>query len=131
MQGETAAHAGFHSANAAMTQNEDQMAEATIGTLANLATATASDRGVVAALNQANSRLVKQLEETTSELRELKASFHQERRDRRGPRSFNASASNYCWTHGLATLATKRKPLGLITWAEVKPTMNDVSGRQL
>jgi hypothetical protein len=100
MQGETAAHAGFHSANAAMTQNEDQMAEATIGALANLATATAADRGVVAALIQANSRLVKQLEETTSELRELKASFHQERRDRRGSRGFNASASNYCWTHG-------------------------------
>jgi hypothetical protein len=38
MQGETAAHAGFHSASAAMTHNEDQMAEATIGALANLAT---------------------------------------------------------------------------------------------
>jgi hypothetical protein len=64
MQGGTAANAGYHSANAAMTQNEDQMAEATIGALANLATATAADRGVVAALTQANSRLVKQLEET-------------------------------------------------------------------
>jgi hypothetical protein len=47
-----------------MTQNEDQMAEATIGALANLETATAADRGVVAALTQAISRLVKQLEET-------------------------------------------------------------------
>jgi hypothetical protein len=65
MQGES----GFHSANADMTHNEDQMAEATIGALANLATATASDRGVVAALTQANSHLVKQLEETTSQLR--------------------------------------------------------------
>jgi hypothetical protein len=100
MQGETAAHAGFHSANAAMTQNEDQMAEATIGALANLATATAAKRGVVAALTQDNSCLVEQLQEATSELRELKALFHQERRDKRGPRSFNASASNYCWTHG-------------------------------
>jgi hypothetical protein len=100
MQGETAAHAGFHSANAAMTQNEDQMAEATIGALALLATATAADRGVVAALTQANSRLVKQLEETTSELRELKALFHQEQREKRAPRSFNASECNYCWTHG-------------------------------
>jgi hypothetical protein len=99
MQGETAAHAGFHAANAAMTQNEDQMAEANIGALANLATATAADRGVVAALTQANSRLVKQLKETTSELRELKALFHQEWRDKRGPISFNVSASNYCWTH--------------------------------
>jgi hypothetical protein len=57
MQGESAATAGYHSANASMTQNEDHMAEATIGALANLATSTAADRGVVAALTQANSRL--------------------------------------------------------------------------
>jgi hypothetical protein len=49
-----------------MTQNEDQMAEATIGDLASLLTATAADRGVVVALTQANSRLVKQLEENAS-----------------------------------------------------------------
>jgi hypothetical protein len=83
-----------------MTHNEDQMAEATIGALANLATATTSDRGVVATLTQANYRLVKQLEETASEFRELKALFHQERRDKRGPRSFNPYSSNSCWTHG-------------------------------
>jgi hypothetical protein len=100
MKGETAAHVGFHSANAAMTQTEDHMAEATIGALANLATATAADRGVVAALTQANSRLVKQLEETSSELRELKALLNQERRDKRGPRNVNATTNNYCWTHG-------------------------------
>jgi hypothetical protein len=57
MQGESAATAGYHSANAAVTQNEDQMAEDTIGAVANLATATASDRGVVAALTQVNSCL--------------------------------------------------------------------------
>jgi hypothetical protein len=99
IQGETAATAGYHSANAAVTQNEGQMAEATIGALANLATATAADRGVVAALTQANSRLAKQLEDNSTELRELKALLNQERRDRRGPRSFNPSASNYCWSH--------------------------------
>jgi hypothetical protein len=77
-----------------MTQTEDHMAEATIGALANLATATAADRGVVAALTQANARLVKQLEETTSELRELRALHHQERSDRRGPRDVNATANN-------------------------------------
>jgi hypothetical protein len=53
MQGEYAATAGYHSANSAIGQTEDQMAEATIGALANLATATAADRGVVAALTQA------------------------------------------------------------------------------
>jgi hypothetical protein len=94
MKGETAAHAGFHSATAAMTQIEDQMAEATIGALENLATATAADRGVMAALTKASSRLVKKLEEIASELRELKALLQQEQRAKRGPRSFNASASN-------------------------------------
>jgi hypothetical protein len=57
MQGESAANAGFHSANAAMTQSEDQMDEATIGALTNMATATAADRGVVAALTQAKTVL--------------------------------------------------------------------------
>jgi hypothetical protein len=33
MQGESAATASYHSANAAVTHNEDQMAEATIGAL--------------------------------------------------------------------------------------------------
>jgi hypothetical protein len=83
-----------------VTQNEDQMADATIGALANLATATAVDRGVVAALTQANSRLAKQLEDNSTELRELKALTNQERRDRQGPRGFNPSATNYCWSHG-------------------------------
>jgi hypothetical protein len=100
IQGETAAHGGYHSDNSAMTHNEDQMDKATIGALANLVTATAADRGVVAALTQANSRLVKQLEENASELKELKTMLNQERRDKRVPRRFNPSAINYCWTHG-------------------------------
>jgi hypothetical protein len=44
MQGESAASAGYHSANAAMTQSEDQMAEATIGALANLETVNTSGK---------------------------------------------------------------------------------------
>jgi hypothetical protein len=63
MQGEYAATAGYHSANAAVRQTEDQLAEATIGALANPATATASDRGVVETLTGANVRLVIQLED--------------------------------------------------------------------
>jgi hypothetical protein len=100
MQGESAATAGYHSANFAVTNTEDQMAEATIGALENLATATAADRGVVAALTQANSRLAKQLEANSSELRELKGFLDKERREKRGPRRVNPSTSNYCWTHG-------------------------------
>jgi hypothetical protein len=99
MQGESAATAGYHSANAAVTHNEFQMDEATIGSLSNLATATAADRGVVAALTQANSRLTKQLDDNAYELRELKALIKKERSENRGQRSFNPSPSNYCWTH--------------------------------
>jgi hypothetical protein len=91
MKGETAAHAGFHSANAAMTQTEDDMAEATIGALENLA--TAADRGVVTALTQAKACLVKQIEGTSSELRELRALHHQEQRYRWGTRNVNATAN--------------------------------------
>jgi hypothetical protein len=72
MQGESAATAGYHSVNAAVGHTEDQMAEATIGSLVNLATATAAGRGVVATLTHANARLVKQIEENSNELRNSK-----------------------------------------------------------
>jgi hypothetical protein len=100
MHGESAETSGYHSDNAAVGQTEDQMAEATIGALANLATATAADRGVVVTLTQANARLVKQLEENSNELLELKALIKKERAEKRGQRSFNPSPNNYCWTHG-------------------------------
>jgi hypothetical protein len=100
MQGESTATAGYHYDNAAVAHNEDQMSEATIVSLANLATATASDRGVVAALTKANARLAKQLEDNSNEFRELKALLKKERSEKRGQRSFNPSPSNYCWTHG-------------------------------
>jgi hypothetical protein len=100
MQGESAATAGYHSANAAVTHNEDQMAEVTIGALSNLATATATDRGVVAALTQANSHLAKQLEDNSAELRERKALLKNECSEKRGQRIFNPSPINYYWTHG-------------------------------
>jgi hypothetical protein len=107
MQGESAATAGYHSANAAVGHNEEKMAEATIGALSNLATATAADRGVVAALTQANSCLVKQLEDNSKELRELKALLKKERTEKRGQRSFNPSPRNYCWTHGYKVGSTR------------------------
>jgi hypothetical protein len=44
MQGDSAATSAYHAANASLGQIEEQMAEATIGALSNLATATAADR---------------------------------------------------------------------------------------
>jgi hypothetical protein len=120
------------------------MAGATTGALANLATETAADRGVVAALTQANSRLVKQLEESASELQELKTLLNQERRDSRaqevlphlqaptvGPMATKWAILTQALLATPAILATKRRPLGLISWEAVRPTRNDVSGRQL
>jgi hypothetical protein len=108
MQGEYAATAGYHSANAAVTHNKDQMAEATIGAISNLATATAADRGVVEALTQANSRLAKQLEDNSTDLRELKALLKKERSENRGQRSFNPSPRTYCWNHGYKVGSTHK-----------------------
>jgi hypothetical protein len=100
MKGESAATAGYHSANTAVGQIEEQMVEATIGALANLATETAAYRGVAATLDEANARLVKQLEDNSNELRELNALIKKEIFEKRGKHSFNPSPNNYCWTHG-------------------------------
>jgi hypothetical protein len=107
MQGESAATAGYHSANVVVTHNEDQMAETNIGASSNLARATLADRGVLAALTQANSRLVKKLEDNSTELRELKALLKKERTENHGQRSFNPSPRNYCWTHGYKVVSTQ------------------------
>jgi hypothetical protein len=55
---------------------------------------------VVAALTESNARLVKQLEDNSNELRELKALIKKERFEKRGQRSFNPSPNNFCWTRG-------------------------------
>jgi hypothetical protein len=73
MQGESIASSGYHAANSAVGRHEDQMAEATIGTLANLTTSRATDRGIVATLTEANSRLARQLEDHSNESKEIKA----------------------------------------------------------
>jgi hypothetical protein len=100
MQGESASTAGYHSVIAAVSHTGDQMAETIIGALSNLTTATTSDRGVVEALTQANARLVKQLEDNSNKLRELKALIKKERTEKRCQRSFNPSPRNYFCTHG-------------------------------
>jgi hypothetical protein len=100
MQGESTATSCYHAANAAVGQTEDQMADAIIGALANLATSTSTDRGIVATLTEANACLANQLEDNSTELRELKALLKKETTERRGQHSFNPSPNNYCWTHG-------------------------------
>jgi hypothetical protein len=144
MQGESAATAGYHSANAAVGKAEDQLAESTIGALANLTTATAADQGVVAALTEANASLVKHLEDNSNELWELKALKERKELKRVG----NAASTPlptitaglvgiklailtqaYC-VNCRSQVTNGRQP-ERTTWAAVRPTRNDIQGRQL
>jgi hypothetical protein len=69
--------------------------------LFNLATSTATYRSVVATLTEANSLLVRQLEDRSNDLKEIKALLlKKDISDRKGQITFNPSPDNYCWTHG-------------------------------
>jgi hypothetical protein len=141
MQEESAATAGYHSANAAVGHNEDQMAEATTGALSNLETATAAGRGVVEALTQANSRSWRTTQTSCGNSRIY---------SRRNALKSVANAVSTLhpdiivghMAKKLVALtrvslvnsrdpATKRRPLEQITWEVVRPTGNDIQGRQL
>jgi hypothetical protein len=98
--GGSAENSGYHAANADVGQTEDQMAEATIRALANLATATSTERSIVTTLTEANSRLAKQLEYRSNDMKDIKALLKKERAYRKGKRTLNPSPDNYCWTHG-------------------------------
>jgi phage shock protein A len=54
-------------------QHEDVLAEQALGVFANLATATAVERVLVAQLSESNSRLSKKLEDNETALKEIKA----------------------------------------------------------
>jgi hypothetical protein len=66
------------------------------------------DRGVVAQLSEANSRLAKQLEDNATALKEIKALLKKERAEHVNSgnsewplrRNFPPSSDNYCWSHG-------------------------------
>jgi hypothetical protein len=73
MQGWSTVNSGYHVSNVDVGQTEGEIAEENIGALANLVTATATDIGVVAALTEAISRLVKQLEDRSNDLKDIKA----------------------------------------------------------
>jgi regulator of sirC expression with transglutaminase-like and TPR domain len=109
------------------------MGEATIDALSNLETATAKDRGIVANLTEANSRLARQLKDRPNELKEDKALLKKERAERKGQRTFNPSPDNYFWSHGYKVEKIAQVRAGtsvrlprITTWEEAKPTRNDL-----
>jgi hypothetical protein len=98
MQGESGGTSGY--AHAAVAQPDENLTEAAIDAFANLASATAVEQSIVATLTEANSRLAKQLEDSSQALKEVKALLKKERGDRVSHRPFAPSVDNYCWSHG-------------------------------
>jgi hypothetical protein len=69
---QTAQQSGFHSANMMIEQEHDESMQDTVDAIAQLATATASDRGTVATLTTTNAKLATQLVATYAQIAQLK-----------------------------------------------------------
>jgi hypothetical protein len=69
---QTAQQSGFHRANMMIEQGRDETMQDTIDAIAQLATATASDRGTVATLTTTNPKLATKLEAAHAQIAQLK-----------------------------------------------------------
>jgi hypothetical protein len=69
---QTAQQSGFHRANMMIEQGRDDSMQETVEAIAQLATATASDRGTVATLTTTNAKLANQLEAAHTLIAQLK-----------------------------------------------------------
>jgi phage shock protein A len=70
---QTAQQSGFHRANMMIEQGRDELMNETSEAIAQLATATASDRGTVATLTITNAKLATQLEAAHALIAQLKS----------------------------------------------------------
>jgi hypothetical protein len=102
---QTAQQSGFHSANMIIEQGRDDSMQETAEAIAQLATATASDRGTVATLTTTNAKLENQLEaahalitQLKSEIVTLKNNIKPVWQGQRPART--ANNDSYCWSHG-------------------------------
>jgi hypothetical protein len=102
---QTAQQSGFHSANMMIEQGRDDKMQETAEAIAQLATATASDRGTVATLTNTNAKLANQLEaahafiaQLKSEIATLKIKIKPVWQGKRPARTTNNKS--YCWSHG-------------------------------
>jgi hypothetical protein len=102
---QTAQQSGFHSANMMIEQGRDDSMQETAESIAQLATATASDRGTVATLTTTNAKLANQLEashgliaQLKSENATLKIKIKPVWQGQRPTRTTNNDS--YWWSHG-------------------------------
>jgi hypothetical protein len=102
---QTAQQSGFHSANMMIEQGRDDYMQETAEEIAQLATATASDRSTIATLTITNAKLANQLEaahaliaQIKSEIATLKIKIKPVWQGQRPTRTTNNDS--YCWPHG-------------------------------
>jgi hypothetical protein len=102
---QTAQQSGFHSANMMIEQGRDGSMQDTAEAIAQLATATSSDRVTVATLTMTNSKFATQLEaahaiitQLKSEITTLKIKIKPVWQEQRPARTTNNDS--YCWSHG-------------------------------
>jgi hypothetical protein len=100
-----AQQSGFHSANMMIEQSRDGSIQETAEAIAQLATATTSDRGTVVTLTTTNAKLATQLEaahaliaQLKSEIATLQINIKPIWQGHRPARTTNNDS--YCWSHG-------------------------------
>jgi hypothetical protein len=102
---QTAQQSGFHSANMMIEQGRDDSIQEIVDAIAQVATATASDRGTVATLKTTNAKLANQLEaahaliaQLKHEIATLKNKIKPAWQGQRPAKTTNNDS--YCWSHG-------------------------------
>jgi hypothetical protein len=102
---QTAQQPGFHSANIMIEQGREKTMQDTVKAIAQLATATASDRGTVATLTTTNAKLATQVEAAQAQIAQLKnknATLKNKIKPAwQGQRPIKTTPNDsYCWLHG-------------------------------
>jgi hypothetical protein len=138
---QTAQQSGFHSANMMIEQGREETMKYTVYAIAQLATATASDRGTVATLTTNNAKLATQLEAAQAQIAQLKYEIAALKNNIKpawqGQRPIKTTNNDsYCWSHGYQVAkshtratknmkksghkdaATKNNPMGGVQWGK-------------
>jgi hypothetical protein len=138
---QTAHQSGFHSDNMMIEQGRDETMQDTVDAIAQLATATASDRETVATSTTTNAKLATQLGAAQAQIAQLKDEVADLKNKIKpawqGQRPIKTTNNDsYCWSHGyqVAKLhtsatcnmkksghqdaATKSNPMGGVQWGK-------------
>jgi hypothetical protein len=112
---QTAQQSSSHSANMMIEQGREETMQDTVDTIAQLATATASDRGTVATLTTTNAKLPTQLEASQAQIAQLKyeiAALKNKIKPAWKCQRPHKTTNNdsYCWYHGYQVAESHTSP---------------------